>query len=43
MTVQTVEDHIRAEWNWLKAAIATHPYLSVLGALVVGGVIGHFV
>jgi hypothetical protein len=43
MTIQSIEDRVQQEWNWLRATIALHPYLSLLAAFVVGGLIGHVV
>lgn len=37
--LQTVEDKIKAEWSWLKAKIATNPYIAVGVAFVLGVVV----
>jgi hypothetical protein len=43
MTLQSLEDRVQQEWNWVRATIALHPYLSLVVAFVAGGLIGHVV
>jgi len=43
VTIQSIEDRVQTEWNWVRATIALHPYLSVLVAFVAGRLIGHIV
>lgn len=43
MTLQSLEERVQQEWNWLRATIALHPYLSLLVVAVVSGLIGHVV
>ena len=37
----TAEAWIKAEWSWVRANVALHPYWSLLGAGVLGAVLGH--
>ena len=41
-TLITIEEQIKAEWNWFYASVALHPHLWLLVALIVGGLAGHF-
>lgn len=37
----TVEQWITAEWSWVRANIALHPYLAVGLSVAFGTVVGH--
>ncbi len=42
MSFTTVEDHIKTDWNWLRAWIATHQTISIGIAVVAAWLFGHF-
>ena len=42
-TLITIEEQIKAEWNWFYASVALHPHIWLVAALFVGGLIGHVI
>lgn len=43
MTLTTLEAKIKADWNWVRANIALHPYYAVGAAIIAGVLVGHFI